>query len=366
MRLVTVTSGLVVALALAGAPARAERLKDLVEIEDVRSNPLVGYGLVVGLAGTGDDASSASTRGALAQLVRHLGQSIDPAQVKAKNVAVVIVTADLPPFGRAGATIDVTVSSLASAKSLQGGVLVATPLQGADGRVYALAQGSIALGGFIAEGASGSSQKKNHTTVGRIPGGAILEASAPGRLQRDRLTLLLREADFTTATRIATAIDATFGDGTADVRDPAAVVVHVPKSWRGKQVGLVAALESVEAEPDVRAKVVVDERTGTIVVGGAVTLRSAAIAYGGLTVSVQESQQVSQPGVLAEGTTVATPDTKIGVEEGESQLVVVEQAATISELAAALNALGLKPRDLTAVFQALRAAGALRAEIEVL
>jgi flagellar P-ring protein precursor FlgI len=352
--------------AIAAAPARAERLKELVDVEGVRENPLVGYGLVVGLQGTGDDASSPATRQALAQLIKHLGVTIDPAQIKAKNVAAVVVTAQLPPFARAGSTIDVTVSSVGTAKSLQGGTLVATPLKGADKRTYALAQGSLSLGGFAVEGASGSAQKKNHATVARVPGGGVIEQGAPGALADDEVVLLLHDPDFTTASRIAEAVDGALGPGSAVVRDPGAVVVRVGKAWRGKVVGLVATLERLEVVPDAPAKVVIDERTGTIVVGAGVTLGPAAIAYGSLTVTVSERQTVSQPGVLSNGDTVTTPESGVAVEEGGGGLVVENGAATVGELAAVLNALGLKPRDLVAIFQALAAAGALRAEIEVL
>ena len=355
-------------VAASARSAHADRLKDLCDVEGVRDNALVGYGLVVGLQGTGDDASSVPTRKALAQLIKHLGVQIDPNELKAKNVAAVVVTAKLPAFARAGAAIDVTVSSIGTAKSLQGGVLVATPLKGADMNTYALAQGSLSLGGFVAEGASGSSQKKNHATVARVPSGARVEAEAPTVMPKGQVVLLLRTPDFTTASRIATTIDEKMGPGTAMVRDPGAVVVKVGADWKGKVVGLVAQLESLETTPDVMAKVIIDERTGTVVIGAGVTLGPAAIAHGGLTVKINETTDVSQPGGIAVrgGQTVATPNSDVQAYEDEGKLNVIAGAATVGDVAAALNAIGVKPRDLVAILQALKAAGALHAEIEVL
>jgi flagellar P-ring protein FlgI len=361
---------LVLVLVLVSASAaRADRLKDLVDVEGFRDNPLVGYGLVVGLQGTGDDASSAPTRKLLAQLIKHLGVQIDAVDLKAKNVAAVVVTASLPPFSRPGAALDVTVSSIGTAKSLQGGVLVVTPLKGADLGVYALAQGSLSLGGFAVDAASGSSTKKNHATVARIPGGARVEQEAPTLMPRGQVVLMLRQPDFTTAARIAEAVDAKLGAGTAMVRDPGAVVVAIGKDWKGKVVGLVAQLESIETTPDVGAKVVIDERTGTVVVGAAVKLGPAAIAHGGLTVKVSEKTEVSQPGgVLSQnnGQTVASPSSEIEASEEAGKIEVIAGAATVGDVAAALNAIGVKPRDLVAIFEALKAAGALHAEIVVL
>jgi flagellar P-ring protein precursor FlgI len=318
---------------------------------------------VVGLAGTGDDASSAATRRPLAAMMKKLGVTIGEAELKAKNVAAVIVTAELPAFARPGSKIDVLVSSTGSARSLQGGTLIATPLRGANLKVYAVAQGPLAVGGFIATGASGSSAQKNHTTVARIPGGADVERAAPGELPGKEVVLLLHEADFTTASRIAAAVDAAVGSHVATVADPGAVAVAVPPAFRGRVVEFVASLEPIEVQPDSPARIIIDERTGTIVVGANVRLGPAAIAHGGLSVNVAESQDVSQPQVLARGQTVATANTQIDVQEEEGHLVYTAGAPTIADLAAALDALGTKPRDLVAIFQALRAAGALRAEL---
>jgi flagellar P-ring protein precursor FlgI len=353
-------------LAAAASPARAERIKDLADVEGVRGNPLVGYGLVVGLAGTGDDASSAATRRPLAAMMKRLGITVGEGELKAKNVAAVIITAELPPFARPGQALDVVVSSTGAAKSLAGGTLIATPLKGADNRVYAVAQGPLAVGGFAADGGSGSSRKKNHPTVGRIPGGADVERAAPGNLDPTQIVLILRDADFTTATRIATAVDGALGGEVSSVDDPGSVKIKVPADKRKKVTALIAQLEALEVTPDMRARVVLDERTGTIVVGGMVRLGAAAIAHSGLTIKIDETKEVSQPGILSRtGTTAEVPKTDIEVEEDEGRLVYTAGAPTVAELAAALDGLGARPRDLIAIFQALRTSGALRAELVV-
>ena len=353
-----------------GGPQTASgaRLKELVDVEGFRSNALVGYGLVVGLQGTGDNSSDAATRQSLSRLMNHLGVDVAADQIKAKNVAAVIITADLPPFAKPGARVDVTVSSMSSAKSLQGGTLITAPLKGADMKTYALAQGSLSLGGFAVSGASGGSSKKNHATVGKIPGGGTLERAAPGAMPTQRVVLLLRDADFTTATRTAKAINGSLGRGIAHVRDAGTVEVVISKQWRGWVAALVATLESVQVTPDAPARVVINERTGTVVVGAHVTLSEAAIAHGGITVNITEQQAVSQPqaGLLAgsAGDTVVVPQTDIQVDEADGQLHLVPEAANVGDVAAVLNSLGVKPRDLAAIFQALQVAGALRAEIK--
>jgi len=354
---------LIVTLATA---ARADRLKELVTVDGFRTNQLTGFGLVVGLDGTGDYTRSPITRRALTKMLKRLGLAVSDAQIQARNVAAVIVTAELPPFARPGSTIDVTVSSMDSADSLQGGTLVATPLKGADARTYAIAQGPMSVGGFTATGASGSSKRKNHVTAGRIPGGATIEVGAPTRLPDKQIVLALRSPDFTTATRIAAAIDASLGEGTARVRDPGAVLVTVSDKWRKREVQLVATLEAIEAIPDAPARVIIDERTGTVVVGDHVVLGKAAIAHGGITIEISEGLSASQPGILSSGDTVLTPDTKVEVTEATGDLHVLAPATTVGDIASALNALGAKPRDLVSIFQALAAAGALRAEVQVL
>ncbi|MBP6632676.1 MAG: flagellar basal body P-ring protein FlgI [Kofleriaceae bacterium] len=353
-------------LASAGAPARADRLKELVTIEGVRANQLTGFGIVVGLDGTGDDARSPVVRRSLAKMLKRLGVTIDAGEIKAKNVAAVVITAELPPFARPGQALDVTVASMGSAKSLGGGMLIATPLKGADGQTWALAQGALTVGGFAAEGGSGSSSKKNHVTVARLPGGATVEAGAPTTLPSRELVLVLASPDFTTATRIATAIEAALGPGSARARDAGAVVVPLGAGQRGKVPALIAQLEALEVAPDAGAKIIVDERTGTVVVGEHVRLGKAAIAYGGITIQINEASAVSQPGPLSGGKTAVTPATDVKVDEQGGQLTVIEGAASVGDVAAALNALGVKPRDLVSILGALKAAGALRADLEVL
>ena len=360
-------SALAALVVLTGGAASAGRLKDMVDIEGYRSNPLTGFGIVVGLNGTGDDARSPVVRRSLAKMLKRLGVTVDASEIKAKNVAAVVVTAELPAYARSGSRMDVLISSMGSAKSLEGGTLIATPLKGGNLETYGIAQGPISTGGFAVQGASGSSARKNHVTVARMPGGAVLERDAPGLPPAGRIVLQLKQPDFTTASRIAAAIDNALGPGTARVRDPGAVTVLVAGSWRARPVQLIAALEALEATADAPARVVVDERTGTVVVGANVSLGRAAIASGGLEVEISESQDVSQPGELSQGgKTVATPRSDIKVHEKQDSLHLVAGASTVADVAAALNALGVKPRDLVAILQALKAAGSLTAEIQLL
>jgi flagellar P-ring protein precursor FlgI len=349
--------------ALLATPAHAVRLKELVDVEGFRGNALVGVGVVVGLAGTGDDVGSLSTQRPLSTLLRRLGTFIDYTEIKARNVALVTVTATLPAFSRPGAAIDITVSSMGTAKSLQGGTLIATPLKGPDGETYAVAQGSLTVGGFAVGGSSGSSTKRNHVNAGHVPAGATVERGAPSQQLKNQVVLLLKDADFTTATRIAASVDAALGAGSAKVRDPGAVLVKISDDWKDKPVELIAKLEVLDATPDAPGRVIIDERTGTLVVGASVALLPAAIAHGGLTVHVDEQKVVSQPNALGQGQTVALPTTNIEVDEDKGQLIALGAAGTVGDVAAALNALGAKPRDLISIFQALKAAGALRAEV---
>ena len=361
-----VIAAIVGVVCLSSAPADAARLKELVSIEGFRANRLVGFGIVVGLNGTGDDARSPVVQRSLANMLKRLGVTVEPSELKAKNVAAVVVTAKLTPFARAGSSVDVTVSSMSGAKSLQGGTLIATPLKGADLRTYGIAQGALSLGGFSVAG-SGASKSKNHATVGRIPGGATLERSAPSKLRSDKVVLLLKRPDFTTASRIAKAIEKTFRAPIARVRDPGAVEVRIAPDWRKHAVHFIASLEAIEARPDAPAKIVIDERTGIVVVGNHVSLGKAAIAHGALTVSITETPVTSQPKALSKGgKTVVTKDTKVDVEETPGDLRVLQPATTVGDVAAALNALGAKPRDLVSIFQALKAAGALHADVEVM
>jgi flagellar P-ring protein precursor FlgI len=350
---------------LTAGVAAADRIKDLATVEGVRGNPLVGSGIVTGLAGTGDDASSPVTRAMLSRMLKSLGVTIDPSAIKAKNIAAVAITAELPPFARSGQRIDVNVTSIGGAKSLAGGTLMITHLKDTEGHTWALAQGPVAVGGFLVE-AGGGSERKNHVTAARIPDGAIVEDNAPTTMPTSKVVLLLDRPDFTTATRIVAAIDASLGTGTAIARDAGAVVVPVTGTWRGNVPGLVAALEALEADPDQLARVVIDERTGTVVVGGAVRLTSTAIAYGGLQISIREEPVVSQPGPLAKGDTRVVPRSDVRVTEAAGELRTLGAAASVADVADALNALGARPRDLIAILQALVRAGALHGALEVL
>jgi flagellar P-ring protein precursor FlgI len=345
--------------------ASADRIKDLTTIGGVRENHLTGFGIVIGLDGTGDDTRSPLVKGALTKMLKRLGITIDPADLKAKNVAAVMITAELPPFAKPGMALDVSVSSMGNAKSLAGGTLLAAPLKGADQRTWAIAQGALTIGGFVAEGSSGSSSKKNHTLAGIVPRGAQVEASAPTVLPTHQIALILKQADFTTAMRMKDAIIAKLGPDTARVSDAGTVVVPIPKG--ADPALLIAQLEPIEVEPDLKAKVIIDEKTGTIVVGEAVTLRTAAITFGGLTIEIDEQQEVSQPeATLGQGTTKVVPKTQVKVQEAERPIKVIPKAATVGDVAAALAALGAKPRDLVSILRALKASGALRADLETL
>lgn len=354
-------------LGLAATPARADRIKDLTTIAGVRDNHITGFGLVVGLDGTGDDARSPIVKGALTKMLKRLGMTIDPNDLKGKNVAAVMLTAELPAFAKPGMAFDVTISSLGNAKSLAGGTLLASPLKGPDDRTWAIAQGALSVGGFVAEGSTGSSAKKNHTTVGRLTGGAVVEATAPTVMPEREVVLVLNQPDFTTATRMRDAIIAVLGPDTAKLGDAATVVVAIPPKYRTFVPQLIATLEAIEVDPDIRAKVIVDEKTGTIVIGEAVALRPAAITFGALTVEVDETPSASQPlAPRGGGSTKLVPHSNVAVHEADNSMRMIKKAATVGDVAAALAALGAKPRDLVSILRALKAAGALRADLETL
>ncbi|OAG28588.1 flagellar basal body P-ring protein FlgI [Thermodesulfatator autotrophicus] len=356
---------LLLAILLNSGSIHAARLKDLVNIEGVRSNSLIGYGVVVGLQGTGDGDQSKFAVQSVVNMLERFGVHVDRNQVKLKNVAAVMVTAELPPFVRAGQRIDVTVSSIGDAKSLQGGTLLITPLRGPDGQVYALAQGPISLGGFAAAGA-GATAQKNHPTVGKIPGGAIVEREVPVSINgKGVLRLSFRETDFTTVARAAEAINAYLNGPYAKPLDGRTLTVLVPAKYRGKVVSLLAEIGDLSVEPDVPARVVIDERTGTVVMGENVRISRVAIAHGNLSVQIKETPQVIQPPFSA-GETVVVPETEIKVEEEKARLVVLEEGVSIGELVRALNAVGATPRDLIAIFQAIKRAGALQAELVIM
>jgi flagellar P-ring protein precursor FlgI len=347
------------------ATARAARVKDLTLVEGGRDNQLVGYGLVVGLAGDGD-SNAVTTLRSIANSLQRYGLTVEPDQVKSKNVAAVMITADIAAFMKNGSRIDVTVASLGDAKSLQGGILLQTPLLGADGRVYAVAQGAIAVGGFIggAGGPGGATVQKNHPTVGSISNGAIVEREIPATFFRDgQLSLQLHNPDFTSAARMAKAINAIF-PAAASARDAGNVSVKLPDNYNGHEVAFLADLGAIDVNPDSPARIVINERTGTIVATSTVRISQVAISHGSLTISVTSNLAVSQPNALNNtGQTVVTPSTQTKVNEVRGGLIVVEEAPTIDRLAAGLNALGVTTREMMSIFQTLKRSGALQAEL---
>jgi flagellar P-ring protein precursor FlgI len=354
-------------LGLAGV-AQATRVKDVAAVQGVRSNQLTGYGLVVGLDGTGD-SSNAYTSQSLANYLQQMGLTLPPGvTVQPKNVAAVLVTAELPPFARPGQTIDVTVSSIGSAKSLRGGTLIQTPLRGADGAVYALAQGNLVVGGAGAS-AGGSSVTVNHLNAGRIPNGALVERSVPTPLLLgDAVELALNAQDFQTATRVAQAINRAIGDGTAQALDGRVVRVRAPQD-PNERVAFLASIEELPVElAQPMAKVVFNPRTGSVVLNQAVRLSPAAIAHGNLSISITSTPQVSQPPPLAPpgAQTVVTEKADIQITQEGGKVIELEATAQLADVVRALNKLGATPQDLLAILQALKAAGALKAEIEVL
>jgi len=356
--------GLLFALAAWPAPAWGIRLKEIASFEGVRPNQVQGYGLVVGLNGTGDKDKTIFTNQTLATMLRHMDVNINPASVKVKNVAGVIVTAELPPFVKPGTMIDLVVSSLGDASSLQGGTLLTTQLMGVDGKVYVVAQGSLSVGGFAVSGQAGSVQK-NHPTVGRIVQGGTVEREVPVRWQgRETLSLKLGRPDFTTAARVAEAVNSRLPGAAARPLDSSTIEFNVPLNYRENMAVMVAELENLDVEPDAVGQVVIDERTGTVVVGENVKISTVAVAHGNLSVQIKEGQSVSQPGPFSMGETVTTPETDINVEEGADQLLLIERATTIHDLVKALNAIGASPRDLIMIFQAIRAAGALHGDLK--
>jgi flagellar P-ring protein FlgI len=355
-------------LILSALPAGAtSRIKDLANIEGVRQNQLVGYGLVVGLNGTGDTLNNIPfTKQSLQAMLERMGVNIRGATIRTGNVAAVMVTGNLPAFGTQGTRMDVTVSALGDAKNLQGGTLLVTPLLGADGNVYAVAQGSLAIGGFQAEGAA-ASITRGVPTVGRIANGAIIEREIEFALNRlPNVRLALRNADFTTAKRIAAAVNDYLGTKAAEPIDPSTVQLLIPAEFKGNVVAFLTEIEQLQVEPDLAAKIIIDERSGIIVMGRDVRVATVAVAQGNLTVSISESPQVSQPIPLARGRTVVTPRTSVGVTEDGRKLAVVRDGVSLQQLVDGLNGLGIGPRDLIAILQAIKAAGAIQADIEVM
>jgi flagellar P-ring protein FlgI len=361
---------LALSLVLAPLPASAfSRIKDLADIEGVRNNILIGYGLVVGLDGTGDALrNSPFTQQALQTMLERLGVNTRGENVNTKNVAAVMVTANLPPFSAQGSHIDVTVSAMGDASSLQGGTLLATPLLAADGAVYALAQGPVAVGGFSAQGAA-ATVTRGVPTSGRISNGATIEREVGFDLAKAAsLRLSLRNPDLTTAQRMAQAINRYLGTNAAEASDPATVRLTRPADFPGDIVALLGQVEQLRVEPDLPAKVVIDEQSGVIVMGSDVRISTVAIAQGNLTIRVNETPQVSQPQPFAaQGQTVAVPRTDIEVDEDTGKrLILLQDGVSLQSLVNGLNALGIGPRDMISILQAIKASGALQAEIQVI
>ena len=372
-KLSSLAHGLHVAVFLAlslAAPveAQAARIKDIADVQGVRSNMLVGYGLVVGLNGTGDSLrNSVFTQESLVGMLERLGVATRGAAINTKNVAAVMVTADLPAFARQGSRIDVAVSALGDAKSLLGGTLLVTPLLGADGEAYAVAQGALTVNGFAAKGAA-ESVTRGVPTSARIPSGAIVEREVGFALNNLReVNLALRNPDFTTAERIAQAIDGRLHRSAAQATDPGTVTIEVPAAYTNRVAQLITDIEQLTVDPDLPARVLIDERSGIVVMGENVRISKVAVAQGNLTVRVTETPQVSQPNPLAGGNTVVVPRTNVQVDDQAGRrMVVVQPGVTLNQLVDGLNALGVGPRDLIGIIQAIKAAGAMQADVEVM
>lgn len=345
----------------------ASRIKDLIDVEGVRENQLIGYGLVVGLNGTGDTLNNIPfTKQSLTAMLERLGVNIRGAQLRTGNVAAVMVTGNLQAFATQGTRTDVVVSALGDAKSLQGGTLLVTPLMGADGNVYAVAQGTVAVAGFQAEG-DAAKIIRGVPTVGRISNGALVEREIDFAINRmSNIRIALRNPDLTTAKRIAGAINDFLGAPAAEPIDRGTIMLQVPRKYSGNIVQLLTEIEPLQIEPDLAAKVVIDERSGIIVMGRDVRVATVAVAQGNLTVSISETPVVSQPGPFSRGRTRVVPRTKVGVQEEGTKLGLVQEGVSLSDLVDGLNALGVSPRDLISILQAIKATGAIQAEIEVM
>ncbi len=347
--------------------AHAIRIKDLASFEGVRDNQLMGYGLVVGLNGTGDSDQTKIQTQSVVNMLERMGITTTVNDIKIKNVAAVMVTATLPPFAKQGNRLDVLVSSIGDAKSIAGGTLIMAPLKGADNQIYAVAQGSILTNSF-AFGGQGATAQKNHPTAGRVPNGALVERELPNTLTgKSILNLNLSVADFTTASRIVIAINDKFKSAVAASSDPGSVTLAIPEAYKNRAVEFVASLELLEIKPDLVARVVLNERTGTIVMGENVRISTVAVTHGSLTLVIKETPQVSQPSPLSKtGETKVVPRTDLKVEEDNRRLMVLQEGASIGDVVRALNLLGVTPRDLISILQAVKSAGALQADLSII
>jgi flagellar P-ring protein FlgI len=359
---------LVLALTLVLPVPALTKLKDLASVEGVRDNQLLGYGLVVGLAGTGDRQQTVFSAQSLANLLQRMGVTVSPTAITVKNTAAVLVTGTLPAFAQPGVKMDVTVSSIGDAPNLQGGLLIMTPLKAADGQVYAVAQGAVLTGGFSAGGA-GTTKVVNHPTVGRIPEGALVEKLAPSSEPKNEVKLQLKRMDFGTASLVAEAINKKYSNlllPPARAENGAVVTVAIPHMYQNRSVEFIAELENIAVEPQHLSRIVVNERTGTIVMGKEVHVAAVAIMHGSLTVEVQTTYDVSQPAPLSQGTTEVIPQTQLTAKEEKAKNLILKDGATVEDLVRGLNSIGSTPRDIIAILQDLRAAGALDADLEVI
>lgn len=352
--------------ASADAASATTRIKDIARVQGVRDNQLIGYGLVVGLNGTGDSNKTLQTLQSVANMLRGFGVTIDQDDLKTKNVAAVMVTATLPPFAREGDTLDTTVSSMGDAKNIQGGTLLQTPLQAGNGEIYAVAQGPVSIGGFSASSRGGNSAQKNHPTVGTTPNGAIVERTVEDAIGAGgMISLSLGRGDFTTAARVADAINAQYGR-IATAANAGRVDVQVPGYYQGNIVSFIASLEDIYITPDNPAKIVVNERTGTIVMGGNVAVDEVAITQGGLSITISRDYDVNQPGPFSMGRTVILPTEDVDAQEQKASSVILPATANISDVIGALNSIGATARDIISILQAMKAAGALHADLEII
>lgn len=362
-------SSLMILLAMLPVTGQAgSRLKELVTLEGVRENQLIGYGLVVGLNGTGDRRQTVFSTQSLTNMLQQMGVAVSPAAIRVNNIAAVMVTANLPTFLQPGAKIDVTAAAIGDASSLQGGLLLLTSLRGVDGQVYAVAQGPVVTGSFTV-GKSGTGSTTNHPTVGKVPNGATVERAGPQVVFDQHINLHLRQADFTTSVRIAEAINKRFSgtdERLAQSENSAVVKVQVPKSYASRAAEFVAEVEMLQVDADRTAKVVINERTGTVVMGKEVKISPIAIMHGPLTVEIETSFDVSQPQPLSQGTTEVVPRVGVNIKEEKTRNVVLKQGATVEELVKSLASIGSTTRDVIAILQSLKAAGALEAELEII
>jgi flagellar P-ring protein precursor FlgI len=360
-----ITRALIFILSLTAAlPLPGARLKDLVSIEGVRENQLIGYGLVVGLAGTGDKRQTLFSAQSLTNMLERLGVAVPPSAIRVNNTAAVMVTATLPPFAQPGLRIDITAAAIGDATNLQGGILLLTSLRGTDGQVYAVAQGPIMTGGF-ATGRLGSGQTLNHPTVGRSPGSATIERPAPGIAPKGVVRLQVRQSDFTTSARIVEAVNRKF-ENAARADNAGLVSIAIPSGYASRTIEFISELEALSVDADRPARVVINERTGTIVLGKEVRVTPVAILHGNLSVEIQTTMMVSQPGAFTQGSTEIVPQTNVSTKEEKARNVILRQGATVEELVRALAAIGSTPRDVIAILQSLRSAGALEADVEVI